>query len=129
MMKNLKSFKNLFEDSDNKGYKMSKSYQITTPESAEAGDYDEQGMEYEDQEFDSLWDMAREIRDDGATEVSHTGKPNKSTWYSTPDGETNFHDGSVKTYSYHPKLKSDEEAQQLYDLVKMDRKEFNQAQP
>lgn len=126
-MKNIKSFNNLFEDEG--GYLMSKSYQVTTPESAEAGDYEDQGMEYENKRFDTLWDMAQEIRDEGATEPSNSGNATKNTWYSTPDGDQNFHDGSVKYYSFHPKLNSDEEAQELFDMIKMDHQKFRQMDP
>lgn len=126
-MKNIKSFKSLFEDQG--GYLMSKSYQVTTPESAEAGDYEDQGMEYENKKFDTLWAVAEEIRDEGATEPSNSGNATKHTWYSTPDGDQNFVDGSVKYYSFHPKLNSDEEAQELFDMIKMDYRKFREMDP
>lgn len=130
-MKNLKTFNQLNEDAE-VSYTMTKTYQVSDPESAEAGDYKDQGTEYEDQEFDSLWELAKEIRDAGATEPSESGtnvKATKNTWYSTPDGDKNFSTGEETFYSFHPKLKTDAEAQELAALIKMDRKAFNDAEP
>lgn len=114
-----------------KKYYMNKTYQVVTPESAEQGDYDDQGFEYENNEFDTLWDMAEEIRSAGATELSsggggHAADPHD--WYLTVDGEKDYRTGSETTYSFHPNDLTSEEASELQKLVKMDNKNFNQAQ-
>lgn len=104
-----------------KKYYMNKTYQVVTPESAEQGDYDDQGFEYEDQEFDTLWDMAEEIRNAGAT---YNGN-----WFETVDSEKDYKTGAETTYGFHPNddLSADE-TDELVALVKMDNKAFNQAQ-
>jgi len=125
-MKNLKTFGELYENES--GYTMNKTFQVSDEESSETGDYKEQGTEYENQSFDSLWDMAEEIRDAGAYEPS-SSRVDKNTWWSTPDGDKNFQNGEEKFYSFHPKVKTDKEAEELASLIKMPRAEFNAAEP
>lgn len=130
-MKNLKTFDQLKEDAE-KSYLMTKTYQVADAESAEAGDYKDQGTEYKDQEFDSIWEIAQEIRDAGATEPSESGSNVKATvhtWWSTPDGDKDMSTGEEKFYSFHPRFTTDEEAQELAALIKMSREEFAKAEP
>lgn len=111
-----------------KRYKMNKTYEVWDEDALEAGDTDDKGFEYEDREFDSLWDMADEIRDAGATMPSDSsGGPH--TWYSTPDGEENYRTGERTFYSFHPEDLSAEEAKELFNMVKMDRSAFREAEP
>lgn len=112
-----------------KKYKMNKTYSTWDEDALEAGDTDDKGFEYEDKEFDSLWDMAREIRDGGATESSDPHSAGPHTWYSTPDGDQNYRTGETTYYSYHPSGLDQEEAEQLYKLVKMSRQDFGKADP
>lgn len=112
-----------------KKYSMNKTYQVVTPESAEQGDFSDQGIEYEDKEFDSLWEMADEIRNAGATELSSSGTASPHDWYSTPDPERNYRTGEETTYSFHPKGLSKEEAVELQKLVNMDHKAFSNSMP
>lgn len=111
-----------------KRYKMNKTYETWDEEAIEAGDTDDRGFEYEDKEFDSLWDMADEIRDAGATEPSDSrGGPH--TWYSTIDDDVNIRTGERTSYAFHPDNLSAEEAAELFKLVKMDRGAFREAEP
>jgi soluble cytochrome b562 len=103
---------------------MSKTYQIITPESAKEGDFSETGFEYEDQGFDSLYEMADEIRNEGYVEPSDSGEPNKSTWYTTVDPVRDYSTGEETYYSFHPKLSSGEEAKELKRLLNLDRRKF-----
>lgn len=112
-----------------KKYSMNKTYETWDEDALEAGDTDDKGFEYEDKEFDSLWDMAREIRDGGATESSDSHSANPHTWYSTPDGNQNYRTGETTYYSYHPNKLDQEEAEQLYKLVKMSHQDFSKADP
>lgn len=111
-----------------KRFKMNKTYEVWDEEALEAGDTDDRGFEYEDREFDSLWDMADEIRDGGATEPSDSSG-GAHTWYSTPDAEENYRTGEKTFYSFHPDNLSAEEAKELFKLVKMDRSAFREAEP
>ena len=107
-------------------YYMSKTYEIVTEESAAAGDAADRGFEYEDNEFDSLWDMAKEIVDGGGGfEASDSRRPPEvGTWYSsepTQDQDT----GGWTTYSFHPEGLTEAETQRLDELIRMDHHEFN----
>jgi hypothetical protein len=112
-----------------KNYFMSKTYQVVTPESAEQGDYEDQGFEYESISFDSLWAIAYEIRNAGATEKSSSGPATSHDWYSTVDGEKDYRTGSETTYSFHPKDLTDQETKELDRLINLDNKSFNAAEP
>ena len=111
-----------------KKYTMSKTYEVWDEDSLEAGDTDDKGFEYEDREFDSLWDMADEIRDAGATEPSDSSGGSR-TWYTTPDGEVDYRTGERTYYAFHPDNLSAEEAKELFNLIKMDRSDFRDAEP
>jgi hypothetical protein len=121
-------FKRLCEAEVGKKYTMSKTYEVITPESAEQGDAEERGFEYEDKEFDTLWDMAREIREAGATEPSSSGPMTSHDWYSTVDPDRNYKTGEETYYSFHPNV-TDEEMKELNQLIEMTEKDFNAAEP
>lgn len=112
-----------------KRYKMSKTYETWDEESTSIGDTDEKGFEYKDVDFDGLWDMANEIREEGSVEPSHSGTADAHTWYTTSDADEDYKTGEKTYYSFHPKGLSTEEAQELQKLIKMSRSEFNAAQP
>ena len=76
-------------------FKVSKTYQIITEESAEYGDYEEQGFIYEDQEF-YLRDLIREIKNGGFVQ-------NSGRWLSTIDAEKNYKTGAETYYNLHIK--------------------------
>lgn len=76
--------------------KISKTYEIITPESAEYGDAAERGFIFEDQDY-SFHDLVRELKDYTESNVSH-GVPD---WVST-SGYQNFVNGSYETVSLHP---------------------------
>ena len=108
-------------DNSDKVYLMNKTYDIVTPESAEAGDFADQGFVYEDEEFDSLEELAREILSEGSVEPSDYPIVSNSTWYSTVDSVQDrdyFEEGESKTYAFHPKGLTDQEAKELYRLIK-----------
>jgi hypothetical protein len=119
MSKAMNIFKSLCEDEVGKKYTMSKTFEVITPESAEAGDAEERGFEYEDREFDTLWDMAQEIRNEGATEDS-------GSWFNTIDPDRDYKTGEETYYSFHPSDNVD--YAELAKLVKMDNKQFNAAE-
>ena len=104
-----------FSKSD-KGFTMSKTYQVVTPESATKGDFADHGFEYKDHKFDSLLEMAEEIHNEGATEPSDSSG-NPHTWYSSTDPEMDHHTGEETTYAFHPEGLSDIEARELYKMV------------
>lgn len=111
-----------------KKFKMSKTYETYDEEAINVGSTDDHGFEYKDREFDSLWEIAKEIRDNGGTEPS-SSVPHKSNFYSTTDPEIDYKTGEQTNYAFHPRLSSDEEAKELQRLLKMDNKEFAKAEP
>ena len=105
-----------------KKYKMDKTYDVITPESASRGDTAEDGFIYENQEFDSLKDMANEIRNEGPVEASDSNiRPH--TWYIQSDPDVDYQDGSETRYSWHPADLTEKEANKLWDLIS-GKKEF-----
>lgn len=110
-------------------YAMSKTYETWSYDDIDAGDTDDKGFEYKDEKFDSLWDMAKEIRDSGPVAPSHSGPATNHTWYSTVDGEEDYKTGEKTYYAFHPEGLSDTDAKQLHTLVTMPYPEFNKARP
>ena len=74
-----------------------KSYEIITPESAEAGEAEEQGWEDED---GTEYTVAEAIRLLRHTEPS-SSRFHHGVWYSDADGDTDYRTGAVTRYSYH----------------------------
>ena len=125
LSKAMRIFNNLCEMKVGQKFTMDKTYEIITPKSAEQGDAEERGFEYKDQEFDTLWDMAKEIRDAGATEPSEYGHGTPHTWYSTVDPDRDYKTGEETYYSFHPRNLTYEQARELKNLVLMNDKQFN----
>ena len=83
--------------------KYSITYQITTPESAEAGDYSEQGYEVQDETLDTFREVVDLIKSRGFSEPSCSPVRNTDThiWFSTPDPERDYHTGEETYYCLH----------------------------
>ena len=104
-------------------------YQTVTPESAEQGDYADQG--WEDEEGESMLPDEYEI-EDGVTAVDKAvrflldkggNEPSSShfntgVWYSTPDPDRNYRTGEEKYYSFHLKGFSPEEEAEIFNRIK-----------
>lgn len=84
-------------------------YEIITPESAEEGDVAERGYEHKGLTADSVTDMVRTLRNDGATEAS-SSHWHKGLWY-TAYGEMDYRDGSTTNRSFH--IRAPEAVQRL----------------
>lgn len=84
-------------------------YEIITPESAEEGDVDERGYEHKGLTADSVTDMVRTLRNDGATEAS-SSHWHKGLWY-TAYGDQDYRDGSTTNRSFH--IRAPEAVQRL----------------
>ncbi len=105
-------------------------YQVVTPESAEQGDYADQGWEDEDgesmvpDEYDveeekTAVDKAVEfLTDKGGLEPS-SSHFNTGVWYSTIDPERDFHSGEEKYYSFHLKGFTPEEEAQIFEKINL----------
>ena len=100
-----------------KKYLMSKTYEIVTPESAEEGEVEDRGFEYEDMEFDNLYELIDEIINGGAIEAS-SSESYPRNWYLTEGSVTNYRTGERETNGFHPKDLTEEEAQLVFDSVK-----------
>jgi len=81
--------------------KYAETYEITTPESAEAGDSEETGFisEAEEMTFREAVEML------ACTEPSDT-PTGPRTWYTT-EGDTDYRTGAEERRSYHPKTERD----------------------
>jgi hypothetical protein len=105
-------------------------YQIVTPESAEQGDYAEQG--WKDEEGESMTPDEYDMEDgvtaiDKAVEfLKHNGanEPSSSptitignTWYSTSSPDIDYTTGAETYYSYHLKGFTPEEEQEIYKRI------------
>jgi len=109
----IKKFNELFESIDANNKIITTSYQTTTPESLEDGDYAGQG--WEDEEGESMLPDEYDI-EDGITAIDkaveylknkkYTTEPSSSDfhtgiWYSTPDPDHNYSTGENTYYSCH----------------------------
>lgn len=106
-------------------------YQTTTPESAEIGDYEDQGLEYEKEIIPDYWDIEEakekglnpevysvleELKDFGALETSSTPFNINHDWFTTVDPveDRNYFENSVnKTYSIFVEGLNKEQWEQL----------------
>lgn len=109
--------------------RITKTYDIVTPESAEQGDYaetgweDEQGATIEPDAYD-LEEYETEFAAVVALAVKHIGhgvEPSDwprccpgHTWYTDSDGDTDYRTGAVTRYSYHLKNFTPEEETAIY---------------
>jgi hypothetical protein len=105
---------------------MSKTYELVTEESAAEGDAEDRGFEYEDNEFDTLWEMANEIRDGGGGFQASDSRrpPPPGTWYSSEPTQDQ-HTGGWTSYSWHPDGLTKEETARLDELIRMSADEFD----
>ena len=131
-MKHLKTFENL-----NKNNKViTTTYHIVTPESAEVGDFEEQG--YYDEDGESMVPDEFDI-EEGITVVDksidflknkrYTTEPSSNIFhkcisYSTPDPEKNYITGEDTYYSCHLDGFTEEEEELIY-LGITNEKEYN----
>jgi hypothetical protein len=105
-------------------------YQIVTPESAEQGDFADQGWENEegesmlpdqyDEGITAVDKAVKFLQDNGGSEPS-SSQFNYGVWYSTPDSDHNndyFTKGIEKYYSFHLKGFTPEEEKAIFDKMK-----------
>jgi len=110
-----------------KPYKMSKTYEIWDEEAINAGATDNSGFEYKKQTFDSLWELAKEIRDGGGSESS-SSQSNPHNYYTT-DADEDIRTGEKTFYSFHPEGLSKDDAVQLDAFLDMDERDFRKSEP
>lgn len=83
-----------------KPFKVSKTYDVVTPESAEHGDVDDRGHDFEDEPM-SLREALREIRNIGPECGSHvTPHGGRVSIYGT-DSDTDYRTGAETTHAIH----------------------------
>ncbi len=78
---------------------LSKTYQTTTPESVENGDFAETGFIFENEEY-SFTDLINLINNDGYCHTSDY-PANSHSWISTEDEVENYATGENIQYSLH----------------------------
>lgn len=112
--------------------KIATTYQTVTPESAEQGDYADQGWEDEEgesmtpDEYDAedgitaVDKAVRFLQDKGGNEPS-SSQFHEGVWYSTVDPERDFHTGEEKYYSFHLKGFTPEEEAQIFEKINLRR--------
>ena len=77
-------------------------YQIITPESAEMGDYSDQGYERYDETADSFRELVNLVKDRGFSEPSCSPVTySDNIWFSTVDPDRNYQTGEETYYSIH----------------------------
>jgi len=112
-----------------KGRRIKISYDVVTPESAEIGDFAENGWENEEgecadpdeldveehgSELAAVIALAVEIIGNGVEASDYPTCCPGHTWYTEIDGETDYSDGSEKRLSYHLEGFSEEEELGIY---------------
>ena len=103
---------------ENNKYILDITYQTTTPESVEEGDFADSGFEAEDLEFDSLYEIIGYMLSKGAAEPSNSTYFHPNTWYSTTDPETDYTTGEETQYSFHVKGVTEEEGKIIFNSIK-----------
>lgn len=93
-------------------FTVSKTYEVVTPESAEEGDVEDRGFEYEKTKM-SLRDLIREIEDLGSfefdsspmtiAEIVRRGNAGASLTLYTMDSDTDYGTGAETSYALHVK--------------------------
>jgi len=84
------------------GYRYKMAYDIVTPESAEEGDFDENGWEVEDSDkFNSLGELLDEVggKMSGGEWSSYPTVDPAHDWITSSDGEADYETGARKSYS------------------------------
>lgn len=75
-------------------FSVNQTYEVVTPESAEHGDFESAGFDFEDQDFD-LRDLVEYIKDKGFY------NDGGSDWLSTADSEQNYQTGAETSRNLH----------------------------
>jgi len=96
--------------------KLSKTYEVWSMEAIELGDTDDRGFEYQDMEFDSIEDMAKEMLSEGCLEPS-CNVFHRNIWYSSIDADVDYKTGDSTGYAFHPSDMTAEQEQELYNLL------------
>ena len=89
-----------------KGYNVSMTYQVVSPESAEAGDFEDSGFEIEDEHYDYLHEIVSDspIRNHSWVEWSSSPPDGKNDWI-VSEGEPDYSSGNDTSYGLHIKRK------------------------
>lgn len=99
--------------------KISKTYQIVTPESAEDGDFADHGFEFEGYDY-TVDEFVHDLGSGIELCRSYTPgmKLTQDMWFSDTDGEIDYSDGSTTYYSWHIDEATDLEMQKLSILMR-----------
>lgn len=99
--------------------KISKTYNIVTPESAEDGDFADHGFEFEGYDY-SVDDLIDEMGTciELCTSYRPGMKITRDMWFSETEGDQDLHDGSITYHSWHIDSASDLEMQKLSLLMR-----------
>ena len=85
-------------------FSISKTYEVITPESAEVGDAEDRGFEWEGREF-TFRDLVKAIKYDGYSETSSwpltEAAARKHAPWITTEGDTDYRTGAETRYSLH----------------------------
>lgn len=96
-------------------------YQRVTPESAEEGEYSEQGEDsvedVEPDEDETAVDVAVKILKDGGVFEASSSSFHSGIWYSTESQVTDYSTGEQEEKTYHLKGFAEEEERAVYDAV------------
>lgn len=92
------------------------SYSITTPESAEEGDFSETGWEDEEGEEFKTLDEAIEFLQDNYAYYPSSSFFHPGIWYST-DPEENYETGGYKTLNFHLSGFDENEQETIYNTI------------
>lgn len=112
----------------NKKYSVTKYYEVWDEAAVEAGDTDDRGLDNEYTDLESLWEVAKLMRDAGATEPS-ASRPVLNLWYSTSNAEPDLRTGERTEHTFHPQNLEPEENEELFKLMQMNDADFEQAEP
>lgn len=95
-------------------FKISKTYQTVTPESAEHGDYHETGFVFEDKEL-TIDELEHELNDIGHVEWD-SSTPRVDGYVTSIDPDTNIMTGEETFYSLHFEL-TEEQLKEVKNLL------------
>lgn len=99
-----------------KTVKITKTYQVISPESAEIGDFEDQGFDYQDQEM-TLREVLSEVERGGFTEWSSSGGFHNGIWLSTIDPDRDMQSGNETYYSLHFSANSERVQKRIFNLI------------
>ena len=81
-------------------YLINVTFQTTTPESAEIGDFENQGFKYEDLAFDSIRELIEYLEREGIQYYSSSNFDGHS-WYHTESSIIDYSTGEDETLNFH----------------------------